>query len=143
MPFFVSPNAVCKRLSCSCCGSRRFAKISLSARVATTLAARLNSLQIGFQSLAIQKRSSEVWEVLAAVKTEFGKFGVVLQKVDKKLQEASNTLQDVGVRSRAIERRLRVVQELPSIEATRLLSPGDLPHSDVHDAYIHAALPSY
>ena len=87
----------------------------------TTLAALLNSLQMGFRTLAIQKRSSEVWQVLGAVKTEFGKFGQVIDKVEKKLQEASNTLGTVQTRSRAIERKLRTVQELPAPEAGELL----------------------
>ncbi len=87
----------------------------------TTLAALLNSLQMGFRTLAIQKRSSEVWQVLGAVKTEFGKFGQVIDKVEKKLQEASNTLGAVQTRSRAIERRLRTVQDLPAPEAEGLL----------------------
>ena len=87
----------------------------------TTLWAILNSLQMGFKTLAIQQRSSEVWEVLGAVKTEFGKFGKVLDKVQKKLQEASNTMHDAGVRTRAIERKLRKVQELPAAEAQRLI----------------------
>jgi DNA recombination protein RmuC len=80
----------------------------------TTLAALLNSLQMGFRTLAIQRRSSEVWQVLGNVKTEFGKFGVVLEKVEKKLQEAQNQIHDVGVRRRAIERTLKDVQVLPS-----------------------------
>jgi DNA recombination protein RmuC len=87
----------------------------------TTLAALLNSLQLGFKTLAIQKRSSEVWQVLAAVKTEFGKFGEVIEAVDKKLVEASQKLGAVGTRSRAIERRLRAVQELPPSEAQAVL----------------------
>jgi DNA recombination protein RmuC len=91
----------------------------------TTLAAMLNSLQMGFRTLAIQKRSSEVWQVLGAVKTEFGKFGEVLEKVDKKLQEASNQIQAVSTRRRAIERKLRAVAELPAQEAQAVL-PGEL-----------------
>ena len=79
----------------------------------TTLAALLNSLQMGFRTLAIEKRSSEVWELLGAVKTEFGKFGDVLAKTKKKLQEASNTIDSAEVRTRAIQRRLRKVQRLP------------------------------
>ena len=82
----------------------------------TTLSALLSSLQMGFRTLAIEKRSSEVWDVLSVVKTEFEKFGVVLEKTKKKLQEASNTIDQAGVRSRAIERQLRKVQELPSPE---------------------------
>jgi DNA recombination protein RmuC len=80
----------------------------------TTLAALLNSLQMGFRTLAIQKRSSEVWSLLAAVKTEFGKFGGVLDGVKKKLQEASNKIDEVDVRSRAITKRLREVEGSPS-----------------------------
>jgi DNA recombination protein RmuC len=87
----------------------------------STLAALLTSLQMGFRTLAIQQRSSEVWQVLGAVKSEFGKFGDVIAKVEKKLEEASNTLNTVGQRSRAIERRLRTVQELPTADAQRLL----------------------
>ena len=83
----------------------------------TTLAALLNSLQMGFRTLAIEKRSSEVWEILGEVKTEFGKFGEVLAKTKKKLQEASNTIENAEVRTRAIERKLRKVEELPSEEA--------------------------
>jgi DNA recombination protein RmuC len=87
----------------------------------TTLAALLNSLQMGFRTLAIEKRSSEVWSLLAAVKTEFGKFGDVLDKTQKKLQEASNTIESAASRSRQIERKLRQVQELPAAEAARQL----------------------
>jgi DNA recombination protein RmuC len=83
----------------------------------TTLAALLNSLQMGFRTLAIEKRSSDVWEVLGLVKTEFGKFGDVLAKTKKKLQEASNTIDSAEVRSRAIERKLRKVQEVPQDDA--------------------------
>lgn len=82
----------------------------------TILAALLNSLQMGFRTLAIEKRSSEVWEILGEVKTEFGKFGEVLAKTKKKLQEASNTIEKAEVRTRAIERKLRKVEELPSEE---------------------------
>jgi DNA recombination protein RmuC len=97
----------------------------------TTLAALLNSLQMGFRTLAIQKRSSEVWQVLGAVKAEFGKFGEVLAAVEKKLVEASHKLGAVGTRSRAIERQLRSVQELPAGDAQAVLlqeaaiSPAD------------------
>lgn len=87
----------------------------------TVLAALLNSLQLGFRTLAIEKRSSEVWQLLGAVKTEFGKFGLILDKTYKKLQEASNTIEDAGRRSRSIERKLRNVQELPADCAENLL----------------------
>ena len=87
----------------------------------TSLAALLNSLQMGFRTLAIQKRSSEVWSLLGAVKTEFGKFGDLLERTHKKLQEASNTIVDAAQKSRGIERKLREVQEIPSSEANTLL----------------------
>jgi DNA recombination protein RmuC len=80
----------------------------------TTLAALLNSLQMGFRTLAIQKRSSEVWNLLSAVKTEFGKFGEALSAVKDKIDQASRKMEDVDVRSRAITKRLRDVEELPS-----------------------------
>jgi DNA recombination protein RmuC len=83
----------------------------------TTLWAVLNSLQMGFRTLAIQKRSSEVWTVLGAVKTEFGKFGAVLEKVQRKLREASSQMDQTAVRTRAIERKLRGVEALPAPEA--------------------------
>jgi len=76
----------------------------------TTLAAILNALQMGFRTLAIERRSSEVWQILGAVKTEFGKFGDVLDKVKKKLDEAGKHIDATGVRTRAIERRLRGVE---------------------------------
>jgi DNA recombination protein RmuC len=80
----------------------------------TTLAALLNSLQMGFRTLAIQKRSSEVWNLLAAVKTEFNKFGEALSAVKEKIDQASRKMDDVDVRSRAITKKLRDVEELPS-----------------------------
>src|SRR4051812_12582186 len=80
----------------------------------TTLAALLNSLQMGFRTLAIQKRSSEVWNLLAVVKTEFGKFGEALSSVKDKLDQASRHVDHVAVRSRAITKKLRDVEELPS-----------------------------
>jgi DNA recombination protein RmuC len=80
----------------------------------TTLAALLNSLQMGFRTLAIQKRSGEVWNLLAAVKTEFGKFGESLSAVKEKIDQASRRMEDVDVRSRAITKKLRDVEELPS-----------------------------
>jgi DNA recombination protein RmuC len=80
----------------------------------TTLAALLNSLQMGFRTLAIQKRSSEVWNLLATVKTEFAKFGEALSVVKEKIDQASRKMEDVDVRSRAITKKLRDVEELPS-----------------------------
>jgi DNA recombination protein RmuC len=79
----------------------------------TTLAALLNSLQMGFRTLAIERRSSEVWELLGVVKNEFAKFGETLARTKKKLQEAAHTIDQAEVRSRAIERRLRRVEEAP------------------------------
>jgi DNA recombination protein RmuC len=78
----------------------------------TTLLALLNSLQMGFRTLAIEKRSSEVWKVLGAVKAEFANYGTVLDKVKKKLEEAANTVDAVGVRQRAITRKLQTVETL-------------------------------
>ncbi|MGE5397314.1 MAG: DNA recombination protein RmuC [Chitinophagales bacterium] len=83
----------------------------------TTMAALLNSLAVGFRTLAIEKRSSEVWNLLGAVKTEFGRFGDLLDKTQKKLQEASSTIENAARRSRTIERKLGKVQELPAGEA--------------------------
>ncbi|WP_346948483.1 DNA recombination protein RmuC [Dyella sp.] len=91
----------------------------------TTLTALLNSLQMGFRTLAIEKRSSEVWQLLAAVKTEFGKFAGVLEKTRKKLTEASNVIDQAGVRTRAIERKLRHVETLPGEQVQQLL--GETP----------------
>src|SRR5213592_2566805 len=93
----------------------------------TTLAALLNSLQMGFRTLAIQKRSSEVWNLLATVKTEFGKFGDALSAVKEKIDQASRKMEDVDVRSRVITRKLRDVEELPSNPQPMLsnLLPGE------------------
>ena len=92
----------------------------------TTLGAILNSLQMGFRTLAIQKRTSEVWSVLGAVKTEFGKFGGMLEKVQKNLQNAGDQLEEVmGKRTRAIERKLRQVEALPTDESQKMLSLND------------------
>ena len=87
----------------------------------TTLSALLNSLQMGFRTLAIARRSSEVWSILGAVKTEFGKFGDVLDKVKKKLDEAGRHIDATGVRTRAIERKLRGVETLPGEVSRQLL----------------------
>lgn len=87
----------------------------------TTLAALLNSLQMGFKTLAIERRSSEVWSLLGAVKTEFGKFGDLLDKTHKKLREASNTIEDAAKKSRTIERKLKNVEQLPIPESVKIL----------------------
>jgi DNA recombination protein RmuC len=91
----------------------------------TTLLAQINSLQMGFRTLAIEKRSSEVWQVLGAVKTEFGRFGAVLEKVGEKLDQARKQIDETGVRSRAIERKLRGVEALPEAEAAQMLPAPD------------------
>lgn len=87
----------------------------------TTLAALLNSLQMGFRTLAVEQRAGEVWSLLGAVKTEFGRFATALEKTQKKLQEASNTIDDASRKTRAIERKLRGVEDLPTAESSRLL----------------------
>jgi DNA recombination protein RmuC len=91
----------------------------------TTLAALLNSLQMGFRTLAIQKRSSEVWRLLGAVKTEFGRFGDVIDRVQKKIQEAGDQIEKTKVRSRAIERKLKNVEGLPAGEVQVLLEAAE------------------
>ena len=96
----------------------------------TVLSALLNSLQMGFRTLAIEKRSSEVWSVLAAVKSEFSRFGEVMGKVQKKLQEASNVIDSAATRTRAIERRLKDVQELPAPTEIPSLAEPSLPLLD-------------
>ncbi len=97
----------------------------------TTLAAILNSLQMGFRTLAIEKRSSEVWQILGAVKTEFSRFGDVLKKAQEKITKANEDIdQLVGTRTRAIERRLRNVQELPTSQTDAIL-PGIVDEEDV------------
>jgi len=94
----------------------------------TTLLALLNSLHMGFRTLALEQRSAEVWKVLGAVKTEFGKFGDVLEKTKKKLQEASNTIEQAEVRTRAMSRQLRSVEAMPETAAAALLEgEGELP----------------
>jgi DNA recombination protein RmuC len=82
----------------------------------TNFAAVLNSLQMGFRTLAIEQRSSEIWTLLAAVKTEFGKFGDVIDATQKKLEQASRQFESVGQRTRAINRKLRGVESLPAAE---------------------------
>ena len=92
----------------------------------TTISAFLNSLQMGFRSLAVEKRTSEIWSLLGAVRTEFGKFGDVLQKTKEKLDSASKEIDKAGVRSRAIERKLMDVEKLPEGKTQKLLSDIDL-----------------
>lgn len=97
----------------------------------TTLAALLNSLRMGFRTLAIQQRSSDVWKILGAVRTEFGKFGDVLAKTRKKLDEAANVIDNAGVRTRAIQRHLSKVEALDAETSRRLLGEPGL--DDVED----------
>ena len=85
----------------------------------TNFMALLNSLQMGFRTLVIEQRSSEVWKVLGAVKSEFGKFGAVLAKTKERIDKAGEELEKAGVRSRAIARELRSVEALPAPEAAR------------------------
>jgi len=92
----------------------------------TTLSALLNSLQMGFRTLSIEKRTGEVWEVLGSVKTEFGKFGEILEKTKKKLNEAANTLDTAEVRSRAIEKKLKDVQLQSSMEEQLIMIDRDV-----------------
>ncbi len=89
----------------------------------TTLLALLTSLQVGFRTVAIEQRSAEVWRILAAAKSEFGKFGDVLDSVKNKLEQASRQIDQTGVRTRAIERRLREVETLPSDQQALLADP--------------------
>jgi len=96
----------------------------------TTLAAILSSLRMGFQTLAIEARASEVWDVLGAVKTEFGKFGEVLSKVKKQLGTASNTIEAAETRTRVMERKLQSVQQLPEQETDSLLQLPGIPPED-------------
>ncbi len=91
----------------------------------TTVSAILSSLQMGFRTLAIEKRTGEVWKILSAVKNEFGKFGLVLEKTQKKLQEASNTIETASHRSRQIQRKLNKVQSLPVDETSGILELED------------------
>ncbi|MCB0540813.1 MAG: DNA recombination protein RmuC [Bacteroidetes bacterium] len=98
----------------------------------TTLAAILNSLQMGFRTLALQKRSSEVWKVLGAVRTEFDNFGGLLQKAQKNIQTGLGQLDDVmGKRTRAIQRQLRNVESLPAAEAQKILPDMTLDALDI------------
>ena len=100
----------------------------------TTLLATLNSLQMGFRTLALERRSAEVWQVLGAVKTEFGKFGDVLARTKKKLDEASNTIVQAEVRTRAMERQLRGVEAMPLAAAPSLPGSVDSNQADQDDA---------
>ncbi|MDR1318138.1 MAG: DNA recombination protein RmuC [Treponema sp.] len=95
-----------------------------------TIAALLNSFQLGFRSLAVEKRTSEIWDLLGAVRTEFGKFGEVLDKTKQKLDQASREIDNAGTRSRVIERKLREVQTLPETAAQKLLEDVGIPEEE-------------
>jgi len=107
----------------------------------TNLSAFLSSLQMGFRTLAIQQRTSEVWAVLGAVKTEFGKFGSVLDKASKQLDTVAKSISSAGIRTRAIERKLRGVESLPQDQSSAILGeaieleeePGDLAENDENE----------
>jgi DNA recombination protein RmuC len=106
----------------------------------TTLAAILSSLRMGFQTLAIEQRAVEVWRVLGAIKTEFGKFGEVLDKVKHHLDMAGKTIDKTGARTRAIERRLRSVEKLPEPEALEILAlPEAGEENEGEDTFVQEA----
>ena len=97
----------------------------------TNLLAYLNSLQMGFRTLAIQQRSSEVWKVLGTVKSEFGKFAEVLANTKRQLQTVANTIDQAEVRTRQIERKLKDVEVLPGAEQENLQLEEDRPSGDL------------
>jgi DNA recombination protein RmuC len=110
----------------------------------TTLAALLNSLQMGFRTLAIEKRSSEVWQLLGAIKSEFGNFGNLLDRVHKQLETATNTIGTARSKSKTIQRKLRGVEELPTEDAKLMLGESRQSDDDswvVHDADPHQEAP--
>jgi DNA recombination protein RmuC len=101
----------------------------------TTLSAILSSLRMGFQTLAVEQRAAEVWRVLGAVKTEFGKFGGVLDRVQRQLNTVTRTIEETGTRTRAMERQLRKVEQMdPKESATILALPGAEPEEWAEDA---------
>jgi DNA recombination protein RmuC len=103
-----------------------------------TLSAILNSLQMGFRTLAIQKRSSEVWEVLGTVKTQFAKYAVILENVQTKLKQANNAVEEGLKRTRVIQRKLKNVQDLPAAEA-EVPVLADVPELELDSADSEAA----
>jgi DNA recombination protein RmuC len=88
----------------------------------TTLSAIVSSLRMGFQTMVVEQRAAEVWRVLGAVKTEFGKFGGVLDRVARQLGTATRTIEETGTRTRAMEKRLRAVEQMDPIESAAILS---------------------
>ena len=107
----------------------------------TTLVAILSSLRVGFQTLAMEKRASEIWRVLGAVKSEFGRFAETLDKVKRQLNTASKTIDQTGVRTRAMERKLRSVEQLPESEAVELLAIDVVGHDAQSDSHSEAGEP--
>jgi DNA recombination protein RmuC len=115
----------------------------------TTLAALLNSLQMGFRTLTIQKRSAEVWDILGAVKAEFLKFGSTISQVERKLREASNKISEVHTRSNVLQRKLRDIDTLSESDSAAVLrlepiiiaAQADEPERDGNQE-VNAASPS-
>jgi len=99
----------------------------------TTIAALLSSLSLGFKTLSIEKRSSEVWRLLGAIKTEFLSFGALLDKTRKKLDEASSSIESAASRTRRIQKKMQGMEELPAAEAEELLGAGQQPDSEITD----------
>jgi DNA recombination protein RmuC len=106
----------------------------------TTISAILNSFQMGFRTLAVEKRASEVWNLLGGVKAEFGKFGDILRKTSDKLKQASSTIEEAERKSRTIERKLKDVQGLPSVEEKILLEDDVLDLSKEETSGVDEAL---
>ena len=102
----------------------------------TTLSALLNSLQMGFRTLAVQKRSSEVWDILGVIKTEFGKFGEILDRTKKKLQEATNNIDNIGRRSKVMQKKLRTVEVLPSSQSPLIIDEIEKEHENYENEFI-------
>jgi len=96
-------------------------KFSVTIASPSTLPVMLNGLVMGFKTLAIEKRSADVWQTLGAVKTQFGKFGDLLDGVQKKLQESANKIESAKTTSRQIEKKLKSVEELPEAESVKLI----------------------
>jgi DNA recombination protein RmuC len=107
----------------------------------TTLSAILSSLRMGFQTVVVEQRASEVWRVLGAVKTEFGKFGGVLDKVARQLGTATRTIEETGTRTRAMEKRLRAVEQMDPIESAAILSLPAVVDAEYDDAEEREEMP--
>jgi len=99
----------------------------------TTLSAIVSSLRLGFQSLVVEQRAAEVWRVLAAVKTEFGKFGGVLDKVQRQLRTVSTTIEETGTRTRVMERKLRSVEQMDPVESATILALPEAVVGEIED----------